>query len=122
MPERTNLSPMEEALFNYWVKQTGIRDNDHPDSFYDYRGYWKDIASQGKDLTQILSDGFRHYPDTYKQHGHPTFSQESKYSKGPADGGMWLERNEPVHIPREDGQLQKITDMFFPQPKLVSSH
>lgn len=38
----------------------------------------------------------QHWPDTFKQHGHPTFSVESQYSKGPNDGGRW---NGDVYVP-----------------------
>lgn len=31
-----------------------------------------------------------HFPDTYKQHGHDTFSVESKYSTNSNDGGRWV--------------------------------
>lgn len=58
-----------------------MRDLDHPDSHYDYRGAF--LAGLGRGA----STG--HFPDTFKQHGHPTFSVESKYSAGPGDGGSW---------------------------------
>lgn len=86
--ERTSLTPQEEIAFRLWAMQQGITDVDSPQSRYDYRGYWKTIASQGGDQTKQYADG-PHYPDTYKQHGHPTFSVESQYSKGPWDGGRW---------------------------------
>ena len=86
--EATALSPLEEAQFQQWAKVNGIADIDHPESRYDYRGYWKDVAAKGVDQRKAYSDG-PHFPDTYKQHGHPTFSVESKYSKGPQDGGYW---------------------------------
>lgn len=84
MPETTKLSPAEEASFQAWAKTNKITDVDSPQSFYDYRGYWKDVANQGNDQRSGS-----HFPDTYKQHGHPTFSVESKYSKGVGDGGRW---------------------------------
>lgn len=96
--EQTPLTPTEEAAFQEWVKANGITDVDHPDSKYDYRGHYK--ASGGKPIRA----GVDHFPDTYKQHGHPTFSQESKYSRGPADGGMWM------------------GETFIPQPKMAVSH
>ena len=84
MDETTQLSPLEEALFRRWVQTNNITDLDSPDSHYDYRGFWKTGAphKQGD-----------HFPDTFKQHGHPTFSIESQYSKGPYDGGMWNGEN-----------------------------
>lgn len=86
--ETTVLSSQEEASFQQWIRQSGITDADHPQSFYDYRGYWRDVASRGADQRYMYPDGL-HFPDTYKQHGHPTFSIESKYSRGPQDGGRW---------------------------------
>lgn len=84
MSERTMLSPAEEAAFLRWVKASGITDVDAPQSRYDYRGYWKE---HGDTPVQFGRD---HFTDTYKQHGHPSFSVESKYSRGPSDGGRWL--------------------------------
>lgn len=80
--EVTALSPKEETAFQNWVKSNGITDADNPDAHYDYRGFWKD--TDGAPHKQ--GD---HFPDTFKQHGHPTFSVESKYSKGATDGGRW---------------------------------
>lgn len=82
-PERTTLNPTEEAAFKTWISQNKITDLDHPNSHYDYRGYWKEAGNKP------VRFGVDHFPDTYKQHGHPTFSVESKYSKGPGDGGTW---------------------------------
>ena len=87
--ERTRLTPGEEIQFQFWARENGITDVDAPQSRYDYRGYWRDVASQGSDQTKAYDDG-PHFPDTNKQHGHPTFSVESKYSEGPWDGGRWV--------------------------------
>ena len=86
--EVTPLKPSDEQQFQAWVTKNHITDLDHPDSHYDYRGYWKDVAGKGVDQRKQYDDGL-HFPDTYKQHGHPTFSVESKYSSGPNDGGAW---------------------------------
>lgn len=80
----TVLPPPMEAQFKRWVKANKIPDVDHPQSFYDYRGFW--LANGGRGVTW----GKQHFPDTFKQHGHPTFSMESQYSKGFGDGGMWV--------------------------------
>lgn len=82
-PEVTALSPQEEARFQQWTRARGITDVDHPDSRYDYRGFWKASGDVP------IRFGVDHFPDTYKQHGHPTFSVESRYSRGPHDGGRW---------------------------------
>ncbi len=98
MEEATKLSPSQELAFQAWVKANKITDVDHPDSHYDYRGYFKEFGGKP------VKFGTDHFPDTYKQHGHPTFSQESKYSFGPRDGGMWL------------------GEQFLAQPQMAVSH
>jgi hypothetical protein len=87
--EVTPLTPPEEVQFQQWAKANGIKDVDHPDSRYDYRGYWKDVALQGGNQTKEYADGL-HFTDRYKQHGHNTFSTESRYSQGEGDGGNWI--------------------------------
>lgn len=84
MAETTRLSVSEEAAFQRWARENRITDVDLPESRYDYRGYWK--ATQG---ASHAPGSEAHFPDTYKQHGHPTFSVESQYSAGPTDGGRW---------------------------------
>ncbi len=81
MPETTKLSPLEEQLFLRWVRDNQINDVDAPESRYDYRGFF--LSGE----PHRIGD---HFPDTFKQHGHPTFSVESKYSTGPGDGGRWI--------------------------------
>lgn len=95
--ETTPLTHAEELAFQQWAQANGITDVDHPDSQYDYRGFWK--QTQG-----AAHQRGTHFPDTFKQSGHPTFSQESQYSSGPSQGGMW------------------IGDTFIPQPKMAISH
>jgi hypothetical protein len=82
--ERTTLSPDEERAFQQWARTNQITDVDHPDAHYDYRGYWR--QTQG---AAHAPGSEMHFPDTYKTHGHPTFSVESQYSAGPFDGGRW---------------------------------
>ncbi len=81
--ETTRLSPVQERQFRAWAAANHVADVDHPDSHYDYRGFWLDTGGKA------IRGGIDHFPDTYKQHGHPTFSVESKYSRGPGDGGRW---------------------------------
>ena len=87
MPERdvTRLTPEEEREFQAWVAANQITDVDHPQSFYDYRGFWKDPVAR-----QQWTRG-AHFPDTWKQHGHPTFSVESVYARHPWDAGRWVD-------------------------------
>ena len=105
MSERTSLTPSEELAYQLWLRQNNIRDADQPGSFYDYRGYFKNVAAKGGDATQQLGDGL-HFTDVYKQHGHPTFSVESQYSRGPQDGGRWLDDTTWVAPPNRIGQMR----------------
>ncbi len=99
MGDTTALTPLEELQFQRWATDNKIPDVDHPDSYYDYRGFWKSTLGAPHAPGSVM-----HFSDTFKQHGHPTFSQESQYSKGPADGGMW------------------VNDTLLAQPKMAVSH
>lgn len=105
MSERTWLRPEDESMFRLWAQNNGISDIDDPRSHYDYRGYFRDVVMRGKDQTQQFDDGL-HFTDTYKQHGHPSFSVESQYSRGPHDGGRWLDDFTLVEPPRRDGMMR----------------
>lgn len=100
--ESTTLPPAQEQAFQQWIARNktapGIANYDDPSSRYDMRGFFADEAARAQ-----WKPG-DHFPDTYKQHGHPTFSQESRYSSGPSDGGMW------------NG------DNFIAQPRMAVSH
>lgn len=110
--EVTVLSPEEEAQFLTWIKGTGVTDLDHADSHYDYRGFWK--ATHGASHTKG-----QHFPDTFKEHGHPSFSQESQYSRGVMDGGMWT----PDQFTPEGFAVSHAReDLFAPQPPMAVSH
>ena len=113
--EETFLSPMQEILFQQWLQKhkdtPGVKGWDQPDAFYDIRGFFADKEA----LADWTPGG--HSTDRYKQHGHPTFSTESKYSTGPMDGGTWYPGTEilvpapmPSHVPTSLLQeLQKRT-------------
>lgn len=88
MSELTRLSPQEEQRFRQWAAANGIENYDHPDAHYDMRGFWK--QTQG---APHPPGSQQHLPDTFKQHGHPSFSVESQYSGGPNDGGRWVGDN-----------------------------
>lgn len=104
--EVTKLTPAEEANFQNWAKQNNIPDVDHPDSFYDYRGFWK----MSKGLPHAPGSD-QHFPDTFKQHGHPTFSNESAYAKG--DGGHW---QGDTFVPPPPGTTPTKPDPFATNP------
>lgn len=79
--ERSDIPPEQEMAFRQWLKANKVTDLDAPDSFYDYRGAFLAGLNRGKD---------GHWPDTYKQHGHPTFSVESRYATpGDPTAGRW---------------------------------
>jgi hypothetical protein len=99
-PYTTPLSPIDEAKFRFWVeKQRALANNgdkgvasvvakwqDVPDSDYDMRGFWQDLASQGAATSESKWDG-AHLTDTYKTPYHRSFSRYSQYS--PSDGPDW---------------------------------
>jgi hypothetical protein len=91
--EYTKLKPEQEKGFASWLKKNNVRDLDHPDSHYDYRGAY--AAGEGRGA------GTGHFTDRFKQHGHPTFSTESQYSASGKDGGSWV-GDEP-EAPRGSG-------------------
>ena len=80
--EVTPLPKGKEAAFRRWLERNRVRDLDHPQSFYDYRGAF--LAGVGRGRGE---EG--HFPDTFKQHGHPTFSTESRYAFDSEDTGRW---------------------------------
>ena len=86
----TKLTPKEEKEFKAWYNKVasykGLNpDPDSPDQYYDYRGFWKN-----EDRDKILTDNAEvHFFDTYKKPGHPTFSNQSKYSTDKTPGGSW---------------------------------
>jgi hypothetical protein len=82
-PETTSLPPDQARAFAAWLAQNRVTDLDDPESHYDYRGAY--LAGLARDRGEA-----GHFPDTFKQHGHPTFSDESQYSRGPGDGGHWI--------------------------------
>lgn len=86
MSETTALTPAQEAAYRHWLQANRITNADHPDAHYDMRGFWQ--ATKG---APHPPGSEQHFPDTFKQHGHPTFSQESQYSAGPFDGGRWTD-------------------------------
>lgn len=91
-PYTTKLNPKEEFEFRQWYKKLadkkGLNPNfDAEDHYYDYRGFWKN-----EDRDTILNDNSNaHFTDRYKKPGHPTFSNESIYSKGNTIGGNWVQ-------------------------------
>jgi diguanylate cyclase (GGDEF)-like protein len=71
-PYTTELPAAREGEFQDWVHQNRVTDLDHPKSFYDYRGAFLEGAAP---------DVRGHWPDRFKQPGHPTFTTYSRDSK-----------------------------------------
>lgn len=93
--ETTPLPLDGDAGFQQWLAANHVTDLDDPDSHYDYRGAY---------LADLQRSGNGHFPDTFKQHGHPTFSVESQYSQGDDDGGHWDgDRYVPAPAPATPG-------------------
>lgn len=103
--ETTVLTPDEERAFQKWGQANNLSDLNSPEAHYDYRGFWK--ANPNFQHTPG-----QHFTDQFKQHGHPTFSQESQYSSGPSDGGMWVGPNGATDP----------ADTFLAQPRMAVSH
>lgn len=80
-PWITPLNSGDEAKFQDWVKTNKVPFDPSPTSDYDMRGYWKDVASQGDNLSgKNPVDGRLHFSDSYKTPYHESFSDESSYS------------------------------------------
>jgi hypothetical protein len=85
----TGLGDYEKGLYESWVKGFDIPDG--KDSYYDMKGYFKDNILQGRDVSGVSDfDGKRHFPDTYKKPGHPSFSKESKYWREGMPNREWV--------------------------------
>lgn len=101
MPQNSiaQLSSLEDTLFQQWVAKNKIQDLDHPDSHYDYRGFWKTHP----DFSHAPGE---HFPDTFKQPGHPTFSNESQYATPQNFGGRWADNDQ--YIPQLSTSRQSV--------------
>ena len=101
--ERTPLNKGEEADFQKWIARNKIKDLDHPDSHYDYRGFWKKYP----DFSRAPGE---HLTDEFKQHGHESFSRESNYSQGPDDGGRWIGDDENAWLAPSNKSIRETLD------------
>lgn len=96
----TKLTPAEEAAFQAWKQQYAPRDTGVD---YDLRGAFK------ADVKPEAERG--HLPDTFKKPNHPTFSDQSQYSKGDTIGGQWLEKDgKTAFVPSEHNLKQTPPD------------
>lgn len=88
----TLLDSGQEAKFQNWysnlASSRGWSSNpDDEEHQYDYRGFWQKYPQQAQ-LAAI--DSTAHFTDEFKKPGHPTFSNESKYSRLNTRGGQWI--------------------------------
>ena len=96
----TSLSAMKEhynslqdggkLTFKQWKEKMQQKypdiEMDNNKAGYNYNEYFKNHYD---DAIKQLSN-LQHFPDTYKLPNHPTFSNESIYSRGPVMGGSWI--------------------------------
>lgn len=101
----TKLTPEEEPKFQQWIKKNNITDLDHPNSHYDYRGFWRENPN-------FQHKPGEHFTDKFKQPGHPTFSVESKYAAGRTDAGSW---NGDTFIPPDQSSESTTPQVGEPQ-------
>jgi len=94
----TALTPAEERAFQAWVKANDIRDVDHPDSRYDYRGFWKKYPN-------FRHNPGEHFTDEFKQPGHLSFSNESQYATPENYGGRWAD---DTYLPQMSTSRQSV--------------
>lgn len=74
----TNLSPLEDALFQAWARAHRVENHDDPNNRFDYRGLYKQsngqmlpptflnsMAQQHNDATEPVEGGDTTFPDPY---------------------------------------------------------
>lgn len=115
----TPLTPDEEATFGKWKSQYAPKDSGGD---YDLRGAFK------AGIKPDPQSG--HWPDTYKKPNHPTFSDESQYSKqgnpGHWDGETFIP-GPRAPAPAADappefwGNIKRARSMLIPSDKLAKN-
>ena len=103
----TPLSPEDQTAFQDWTAKLSDTRRKSANAFEPWMNAapgvgandptrdMEDYDLQGAFKAGITPDGRGHMPDTYKKPWHPTFSDESKYSKGSTDpGGTWVDRGD----------------------------
>lgn len=112
----TELNDRKEKKFQDWYADAaatlGLDPN--PDAYeqaYDYRGYWLN----NRDADVSLPDF--HFPDTWKQPHHKTFSDESVYAKGIDNVGHW---EGETFVPGSFNNIMQATEPNRKAPETVS--
>ena len=111
----TELGDNRERKFQDWYANAAsvLGLNPDPDAYehaYDYRGYW--LNNKNADVS---AEDF-HFPDTWKQPHHPTFSDESIYAKGREGVGHW---EGETFVPGSFNNLMQATESAVPVPEVV---
>ena len=107
--EQTKLVPEQELNFQSWAADNAPGFGE-PDERYDSRGFWLENPTFRRGPGE-------HSTDKFKQHGHPTFSVESKYSKGYRDAGHWNEEDGMFYPPLVDSRFNRpIQDYHMSKP------
>lgn len=85
---RTELTPMEEQMFQAWVAQNKVPVDDSPKADYDMRGFYRALLNGDPRATSAVdpNDKRMHYPDTWKTPQHETFSNQSQWALPSAPG------------------------------------
>lgn len=89
----TPLSDSQQRAFNAWVTRESIqakRNLGMDKQDYDLQGFWLD--TKGAPLTE------GHLTDKFKKPNHPTFSDQSIYSRGENVGGKWTKDSSGVDV------------------------
>jgi hypothetical protein len=101
----TPLSPEDQAGFEQWSAQLGQTRKENANAFEPWMNQLPGGTDTSRDMEDydlkgafaegLSADGRGHLPDTYKKPWHPTFSEESKYSKGGTEqGGKWIDKGD----------------------------
>jgi hypothetical protein len=79
---KTELTPMEEQLFQAWVVQNKVPLDEGPQADYDMRGFFRALLSGDPRAKSAIdpNDSRMHYPDFWKTPQHETFSRESQWA------------------------------------------
>lgn len=90
---KTELTPMEEQLFQAWVAQNKVPTAGDD---YDMRGFYRALISGDPRAKSAIdpNDSRMHYPDFWKTPQHKTFSNESQWALPNAPA--WNEQDQLV--------------------------
>ena len=79
---KTELTPMEEKLFQAWATQNKVPVDDSPQADYDMRGFFRALLAGDPRAKSAVdpNDSRMHYPDVWKTPQHETFSKNSQWA------------------------------------------